>query len=210
MEDRLNNLLDRYLVAEPDELETIDAEIWDTFGDDCAVFVLDMSGFTRITQEQGIVRFMALRRLMHQVSGPVIDRYRGTLIKYFADNLIAIFERIDDAVEAATAMHLSFRATNVVLDDARDVLVSIGIDTGRLLRLPNDLFGGPVNLACKLGEDLAAPGETLITRRAFEQLATPPRVAVQQRLFQVSGTEIDAVVIERLSDHDGGSVTATE
>jgi class 3 adenylate cyclase len=39
----------------------------------------------------------------------------------------------------------------------------MGIDYGRYLRLVDDVFGDTVNLAYKLGEDLAGRGEILVT-----------------------------------------------
>jgi class 3 adenylate cyclase len=50
------------------------------------------------------------------------------------------------------------------------VRFSYGIGHGKLLDLDGDLFGLEVNLASKLGEDLARPGEVLLTPSATQGL----------------------------------------
>jgi len=48
---------------------------------------------------------------------------------------------------------------------------SYGIGYGDVLDLDADLFGLEVNLASKIGEDLARPGEALLTPQAAAALA---------------------------------------
>merc|ERR1719420_1915585 len=43
-----------------------------------------------------------------------------------------------------------------------DVSVSIGIKDGSLVLIEGDVYGDPVNVASKLGEDIAEPGELLV------------------------------------------------
>ncbi len=40
----------------------------------------------------------------------------------------------------------------------------------------NDLYGSEMNLACKLGEDLARRGEILLTQAAFQEVRHHPGV----------------------------------
>ncbi len=52
-----------------------------------------------------------------------------------------------------------------------DIRLSIGVDFGRFLIVGNnDFFGEPVNVASKLGEDIAKPGEILITERTMQHI----------------------------------------
>ena len=52
---------------------------------------------------------------------------------------------------------------------------SYGIGFGQVLELDHDVFGLEVNLASKLGEDLARAGEVLLTPSAAEGLPAPLR-----------------------------------
>lgn len=88
----------------------------------------------------------------------------GTLIKNEADNLIAIFERAEPAVRCAVAIQDAHHRWHATTADEGDRLhVCIGVDYGPFLRLTDDVFGDAVNLAYKLGEDLASRGEVLVT-----------------------------------------------
>lgn len=86
------------------------------------------------------------------------------MIKNEADNLIAIFERPEQAVRCAVAVQDAHRRWNAsALEDDDRFQVCIGVDYGAFLRLSDDVFGDTVNVAYKLGEDLAGRGEILVT-----------------------------------------------
>src|SRR5207237_361032 len=50
------------------------------------------------------------------------------------------------------------------------VKLCIGLGFGKILELSGDAFGDQVNVAFKLGEDVAAPGEILMSAEAVEDL----------------------------------------
>lgn len=54
-----------------------------------------------------------------------------------------------------------------------------------------DMFGSELNLAAKLGEDLAERGEILLTESAFEQLERQPE-DWQKVEFSISGLDLVA------------------
>src|SRR5204862_435063 len=76
-----------------------------------------------------------------------------------------------------------------------DIRISVGIDYGPILVSDgSDCFGNPVNGASKLGEDIAAAGEILVTREAMAQV--PPNAVAQRALtFSASGIQIDEVAV---------------
>lgn len=59
-----------------------------------------MSGFSRVTKEEGIVYFLANVKQMQGICIPIMHARGGQLIKVVADNL---FVRFDDPVQAAHA-----------------------------------------------------------------------------------------------------------
>src|ERR1700726_4713727 len=86
----LELLLNR-IIAEPERREEIGREIESIFGQDKAVLVLDMSGFSRTTHRYGIVHFLLMIQQMQLVTKPVIQEHGGLLVKADADNLFCLF-----------------------------------------------------------------------------------------------------------------------
>ena len=124
----------------------------------------DSSGFTATTRRRGILHFLSLLIRSYQLTIPLVAEHGGSLIKNEADNLIAIFERPEQAVRCAVAIQDAHRRWNATAEDEADRLqVCIGVDFGAFLRLSDDVFGDAVNVAYKLGEDLAGRGEIVVT-----------------------------------------------
>jgi class 3 adenylate cyclase len=194
--ERLYTLLDRYLQAPAEELSTIEAEIWERLGVEKVVFVLDMSGFSRLVRRFGIVHFLAMVRRMQTVTRPIVVAHGGENLKYEADNLFAVFDRAEAAARAALEIVHTFRSLNMATDDARDIHVSIGIDRGRVLLVPGkDMFGDAVNVASKLGEDVAGHDEILLSAAAAADLPADAAWRVEPRTYSVSGLAVEAVAL---------------
>ena len=49
----------------------IEKTLWETFGEEQAVFVLDMSGFSRLTRKFGIIHYLSMVRRMQLTTGPM-------------------------------------------------------------------------------------------------------------------------------------------
>ncbi|XGV98109.1 MAG: adenylate/guanylate cyclase domain-containing protein [Leptolyngbya sp. BL-A-14] len=159
----------------PERSSEIDAQIRISFERDCAIFVLDMSGFSRLTLRYGIIHFLAMVHRMATIATPLVELHQGRVVKQEADNLFAIFPSVEAAIDSATDILKSFAAVNTGLPDEQDLHAGIGIGYGKTLLVgETDLYGSEMNLACKLGEDLARRGEVLLTEAAFSQLKTHP------------------------------------
>lgn len=160
----------------PESAVAIDEKINGVFGETLAVFVMDMSGFSRQTLRHGIIHFLAQIHRMHSICTPVVEAHHGEVIKYEADNVFAVFPDVESAVEAAVELDRSLEAANTMLPDEYDMHGEFGIGYGHILVIENeDIFGSEVNLASKLGEDLAQRGEILITESAYKQVADSKR-----------------------------------
>ena len=149
----------------------IDRQILRTFEQRVAILAMDMCSFTSITLAHGIIHFLAMIRQMEEVAVPVIAGNGGRVIKQEADDLFAVFHDPAQALEAALDILRGFSAINQVLPPARHLHGSIGIGYGDTLIIGDeDLFGSEMNLACKLGEDIAQEDEVLITSAAYTAL----------------------------------------
>ncbi len=160
--DRL--LLER--IEHPEREKQVDAKIKKQFERKAAIFVLDMSGFSRLVQRYGIIHYLAMIQRMRQVVGPVITKHKGVVIKFEADNCFAIFPNPDEAVKAALQINHDLQIANQATPDESDVYVCVGIGYGSALIACDDMYGDEMNLASKLGEDVAEKSEVLLTSAA--------------------------------------------
>ncbi len=195
----LLRLLDAYDQAADDDRAGVEAEIKSRFAVDKAVLILDMSGFSLTTERHGIVFYLSLIRRMNRITHPIVEKHGGTVIKFEADNVFAVFDEAAQAVDAAVAINLAFDARDIFTEDERDIFVKIGIDYGEVLVIhaPDpmrsaDLFGEAVNFACKLGEDLARRREILVSARAYDRLGPGRREDAEPVEYKISGVGLEA------------------
>ena len=180
-----------------DERHGIEGTLWAEYGAEYAVFVLDMSGFSLLTRKYGIVHYLSMVRRMQLTTEPIVKSYGGSMIKYEADNCFAVFPDPLSAVNAAIAMQHAFAASNLLTSDDLDIHIACGIDYGKLLIIGHeDCFGEPVNRASKVGEDLAAAGEILVTKEAMQMIPESAGITAREITVSISGITIPAFIIE--------------
>jgi adenylate cyclase len=150
-------------VEHPERMKMVDKKIKAQFEKTAAIMILDMSGFSRLVQRYGIIHYLAMIRRMRRVVAPVISRHGGVIIKFEADNCFAAFPKPDDAVSTALQIKHDIDVANLATPDESDIHVCMGIGYGPTLLACDDLYGNEMNLASKLGEDVAERGEILIT-----------------------------------------------
>lgn len=182
--------------SDPDRRRALEAGLWAEFGADRAVLVLDMSGFSELSNRYGIVHYLSMVRRMQLTAEPIVSSYSGTLVKFEADNCFAMFPEVADAIQAAIELNAAFQAANEATSDELDIRIACGVDYGSILVLPGeDFFGNAVNRACKLGEDLAGPGEILVTSEAMAMVPEARGIVSVALGFEVSGVRIDAFLV---------------
>lgn len=147
-----------------------DEHVWQTSGIEAAVMVVDLSGFSRLTRRHGILHFLTIYRRACALAGPLVAASRGRIVKCEADNIIATFPTAGAALEAARALVAETTALDASLPVDDRVVVCLGIGFGRFLALRDDIYGDEVNLAFKLGEDVARGRQILLTEAAQTRL----------------------------------------
>jgi class 3 adenylate cyclase len=131
---------------------------------------------------------------------PAITRglgaHGGRLVKVEADSLLLEFRGLEDACGGVQAIETLLRRRNRGLSQRDQLWFSYGMGWGDVLDLGDDIFGLEVNLASKLGEDVARPGEALLTPAAVEGLSPARR----RRLRKYGAVEFGggAVHVHRL------------
>src|SRR5204862_3148552 len=108
---------------------------------------------------------------LHGIVRPIVVRHAGRVVKTEADNVFAVFPTASAGVSAARDVHAQLATANAFLPADWDLPASIGVGHGQALMVGDDDFSGnELNLASKLGEDVADAGETLLTEAAHAQL----------------------------------------
>lgn len=171
--------------TDPAKRRELENAIWNQYGTENTVLILDMSGFSLLTRKYGIVHYLSMIRRMQLTAEPIVTGHGGDIIKFEADNCFAILPDPLSAVRAATTMQHAFDAANLLTTDELDIHVSIGIDYGKILIINGqDMFGDAVNRACKMGEDIGNAGEILITKEAMDLI--PKEADIQGKPVELS------------------------
>ncbi|MEM6294009.1 MAG: adenylate/guanylate cyclase domain-containing protein [Myxococcota bacterium] len=177
----------------------VDAKIRDRYERDAAVMIIDMSGFSRITQDEGIVHFLELIHRMQGLVLPIIEAAAGGhVVKTEADNVYAMFDSVQAAIDTAVALQEACRTAfdGKPVNDA--VRLSIGIAWGPLLDLDgHEYYGDPVNLASKLGEDLASAGDIYVTADAANGTTLPAGWRSEPKRERMSNIDIEFLALVR-------------
>ena len=184
--ENLDQILEA-MIERPEEHEALAARIEAEFGEDRAVLSLDMSGFSRTTQLRGITAFLLMIHQMKLLARPAIEAAGGILVKSEADNLHCLFPDVAEAVAAARQIMNRLDTVNLLLPEDRRLYASIGIGYGRILNVDEeDMFGDEVNLASKLGEDIAQQGMILLTAAARAR-ADAAGIETREETASISG-----------------------
>ena len=137
-----------------------------------AIVSLDMTGFTataiNVGELESLLRIMDAQR----VCIPVLKDFNAELIRCFADDVVAIFETPDAALDAALEIHHRIdHFGESTIASAHPTQCCVGIGYGDVFAIgPNLAQGDEMNRASKLGEDIARGRETLVTENVFEAL----------------------------------------
>ena len=175
--------------------QEVEDDIWGMFGVNRAVLVIDMSHFTKITKEYGIIYYMTLIKRMQDAVALSIPRHNGQLINFLADNAFIVFNQVDDALDCIQEVNARIKKHNEEYKESEDVVLCAGIDIGNILNIDNiTIYGDPVNVASKLGEDAAEPWEVLISTRAHMHIQRKDKYSLEPHKIDESGVE-DTVYI---------------
>ena len=134
------------------------------------VVFTDTADFTLRTARDGILHFLMVFDTVAALAGNVVRRTGGEMVKVEGDSLLLRYEDADAAVRSVLELDDAIQAYNRGRPENEQVHFSYGVGYGDVLDTDHDMFGLEVNLASKMGEDLAEPGEALLTPSACAAL----------------------------------------
>jgi len=137
-----------------------------------AILTLDLTGFTVSCfaggEPEAFLRILDVQK----ICVPALRERGATLVRAFADDIVALFDDAGAALDAAFELHrrvAQFRAQH--RPNGAPFECCVGIGCGEVYAFgPNRAMGDEMNRSSKLGEDIARGGETLVTQNVFEAL----------------------------------------
>lgn len=167
---RLRTFLRRRAAAQPLKRPVMDAESFDALFRKRAVVFTDCANFTVRTLRDGILHFLMVFDAAVDGAEAAVRRTGGSVLKIEADSLLLVYDDATAACRGVDAVEEFLARFNRERPPDEQARFSYGIGYGDLLDLDGDTFGLEVNLASKMGEDLARPGEILLTPAAVANL----------------------------------------
>lgn len=128
-----------------------------------AVAFLDLTGFTRLTNEEGDATAAAVAMLLGDLGARVARSRGGRVVKLLGDGVLMWFPGIIDAAEAS--LELLDRLPESGLPPGH-----VGIARGPIIARDGDIFGRTVNLAARIS-DVAPSGELYVPAATGDALA---------------------------------------
>lgn len=137
---------------------------------DTVVLLVDLVESVRLMRQHEASAVRRWTDFVQLATGQILPRYRGGLVKSLGDGLMARFESVPDAVNAAADMHRSIAVQNTGRPEDQHFQLRAGINASTAWSDGIDFYGTGINLAARLAT-LAGPGETIASEAAHEQLA---------------------------------------
>jgi adenylate cyclase len=134
------------------------------------VLLVDLVESVRLMQEHETSTIIRWAAFVREVFAEILPRHRGIMVKSLGDGLLARFDAVPDAVNAAADMHRRLASHNAGVPGDQHFHLRAGINAATAWSDGTDIYGSGVNLAARLAT-LAGPGETIASASAQEQLA---------------------------------------
>jgi class 3 adenylate cyclase len=130
-----------------------------------AICFLDITGYTRLTEEHGDEAAAQLASTLARIVQRASVQHGGKPIKWLGDGVMFYFRDPGPAVRAALEMVES-------VADAGLPPAHVGLHSGPVLFQEGDYFGRTVNLSSRIS-DYAPPGEVLVTQAVADAPQEP-------------------------------------
>lgn len=137
------------------------------------IVFIDAVNYSHTITSSTLLGVVDLVQRIHALVRPVIEQHHGRIVKTMGDGVLATFESPTQAVLASLAVQ---RAARQVQNDqptaqphAIPLNFRIGISTGEVAVVENDVYGDQVNLAARI-QQLAEPGEVLFNEAVWHAM----------------------------------------
>jgi len=180
------------MLAKGIDPENKERDLWERFGQQCAVVAIDSSGFSKTTREHGIIHTLTRLTQKRNMMIPVLKKHGCTIYVTEADSIIGLFPNVDSAMDAVLEANKALHEHPLMLAPGRPYKICVGIGYGTLLvtGAHGEFFGPEMNMASKLGEDTAEADQLLLTEAAYQLVSGERKKLFSKQAETVSGNHI--------------------
>jgi class 3 adenylate cyclase len=174
------------------------------------IFFSDIRGFTSLSENRDPEQVVKILNRIFTLQAEQVKRFSGDIDKYVGDEIVALFQGEDaalNAIRCAAAIHNAIEGHNATLPPEEPTIgLGIGITTGEVIlgsigskdRRDFTAIGSHVNLCSRLCS-LARAGETLLAESTYEEV----RELISAERLQPQNVKgfTDAVPVYRMDVH---------
>lgn len=132
-----------------------------------AIMVAEVVGYSRKMEQDEAGTLAALKERRKRILEPVLRAHGGRVVKVMGDGVLVEFASAVNAVKGAIELQKKMAEANEGVDDARRIVLRIGVNLGDVIGEGSDIYGEGVNIAARL-EPLAEPGGAVISNQILE------------------------------------------
>ena len=135
-----------------------------------AIMFTDIEGYTALMQKSE-TQAINFRNKHRQVFNRETENHGGTIVQYYGDGTLSVFESAVQAVNCAIAIQEAMQKEPAIP-------VRIGIHLGDVVFDKEDIIGDGVNVASRV-ESLAVPGSVLISEKVYDEVKNHAAIRTQ-------------------------------
>src|SRR5262245_11124328 len=132
-----------------------------------ALWFADIAGYSaRAAEDEGGA--LRLVKILQALSRQIVGRYKGRVVKFFGDAVLAKFPSTELAVRAAGALSEAYREQSAATGRAHDLRVGVHL-ADVAVGADGDLYGDGVNAAARI-QEAAEAGQVVLSQDVWRQL----------------------------------------
>jgi class 3 adenylate cyclase len=169
----------------------VDIALGDHLSKEMTIMFTDIRSFASISEKMTYQQVFDFVNSYYEQVSPIIRKFKGFIVKYMGDGIMAVFpNRVDDALEAAiTKLHCVTEYNKHRLGKGDPpIQIGVGLHTGHMMvgvvgevdRMQGDAISDHVNLASRLeGLTKFYDASLVISSATYEKLSDPSKYKIR-------------------------------
>ncbi len=130
------------------------------------IMLTDIKGFTSKTASFSRTQVLELIKKHEELVLPVVQKFKGTLVKTIGDAFLVTFDSPTDAVLCGVEIQNVLKAHNSDRANDDKIEIRIAINSGEVTLSDNDIYGDAVNITARIGS-IAEAGQVFFTEAVY-------------------------------------------